>query len=157
MPKTISTTEFKAILIREPIKAKSDEWKETAHKWAVTINGQSFDYYTGLAHRTDAGRIRSTGGFTFKELKHKSLTDIGLKELFQVSHATPPILDDVLHSLVMDSDACETSFCDWCGDFGYETDSRKALEIYLACQENATKLRKAGIDIAAERERLADY
>jgi hypothetical protein len=68
-----------------------------------------------------------------------------------------PELDGVLHSLIMDSAACEESFEDWCSNFDYSTDSRKALQIYLDCQENAAKLRKAGVDIAAERERLQDY
>lgn len=63
----------------------------------------------------------------------------------------------MLYSLVMDSDACDMSFDDWCSNFGYETYSRKALDTYLECQKNALKLRKAGIDIEAERERLWDY
>ncbi len=28
-------------------------------------------------------------------------------------------------------------FADWCANFGYDTDSRKALATYLACQKNA--------------------
>ena len=68
-----------------------------------------------------------------------------------------PSLDDVLHSLVMDAEAEEMGFADWCATFGYDTDSRKALDVYLSCQHNTTLLREAGVNIAAERERLADY
>ena len=68
-----------------------------------------------------------------------------------------PTLDDVLYSLISDSQACEMSFDEWCSDFGYNTDSRKALETYLLCQSNTKKLVKAGIDISKERERLQDY
>ena len=148
---------FETILIREPNKAKSDDWKETAHHWLVTINGVKFDYYTGLAHRVEALRFRSDSGHEFKELQHMNLTESGLKALFQVSKAKPPKLDDVLHSLVMDSSASEQSFDDWCGEFGYDTDSIKALATYMDCQRNTIKLRNAGIDIAAQRERLANY
>lgn len=116
-----------ALLLRGPRKAKSDNWQETAHHWLVTIGGQEFDYYTGSAHVTEKGTPKK------------------------------PALDDVLYSLVMDARACEMSFYDLCSELGYDTDSRKALAIYEQCQTNTDKLRKAGVDIAAERERLADY
>jgi hypothetical protein len=38
---------FEALHVREPVKTKSDDWQETAHKWAVKIAGQEFEYYTG--------------------------------------------------------------------------------------------------------------
>lgn len=124
---------FETKLIRRPIAKKSDDWHQTAFQWLVFINGQQFDYYTGSAH-------------VFKS-KHSWVED----------KPKPPSLDDVLHSLVMDAEAEEMSFDDWCGNLGYDTDSRKALETYLACQHEARLLRKAGVNITAERERLADY
>lgn len=69
-----------------------------------------------------------------------------------------PELSSVLYSLVMDASACDESFEDWCSNFGYDTDSRKALETYLSCQESASKLHKAGIYITDDlREFLQDY
>ena len=73
------------------------------------------------------------------------------------SVAVPPSVDDVLYSLAMESDACEMSFHDWCGNFGYDTDSRSALDTYLACQENGRKLEKAGINLCEAREAFAEY
>ena len=122
---------FEAKLMRNPVKTKSDCWEETAFHWVVTINGQSFDYYMGAAHVTK-GNVHG----------QKAIT---------------PTLDDVLYALCSDASACDESFEDWCSNYGFDTDSRKALEMYLACQESATKLRKAGVNIAAERERLQDY
>lgn len=52
--------------------------------------------------------------------------------LFQ--DATPK-LEQVLNSLLSDARAGEMPFDDFCCDFGYDTDSRKALETYLACQK----------------------
>lgn len=147
--------EYKAVLIREPLKAKSEDWQETAHHWFVTINGQSFDYYTGRAHRTPYGHGYMRDEYA--RLKHKTLTDAGLETLLKNSKATAPSLDDVLHNLVSDADAAEQTFSEWCSNFEYDTDSRKALATYEACQQCADKLRKAGIDIAAERERLQDH
>lgn len=115
-----------AELVRAAIKEKSNNWQETADQWLVNINGQKFDYYTGIGHRKK-GRPQK------------------------------PELDAVLYALVLDAGASEERFDDWCANFGYDPDSRKALETYLQCQETAAKLRKAGINIAAECERLADY
>jgi hypothetical protein len=124
---------FETALIRGPLKTRSSDWQETAYEWRVTLNGVSFPYFTGSGLVTKA------------------------KTVFDKDRPKKPSLDDVLHSLVLDASACDQSFDDWCSDYGYDTDSRKALETYLTCQENATKLRKAGVDIAAERERLQDY
>lgn len=146
---------FTAVLIRNPKKAKSDEWHDIAHEWVVTINDQAFSYFTGLGHREFMGL--PSDRTEYAALKNANLTELGLINLLRMSKATPPKLDDVLHSLGMDAEACEQSFEEWCSNMGGDTDSRKALETYLACQGAAAKLRKAGIDIAAQRERLADY
>lgn len=147
---------FKAVFVRDPIKVKSDDWQETAHQWAVVIGGQSFDYFTGLGHREV---LRPLGDVDrYNQLSRGvNLSESQSKELLKLSKPTPPKLDDVLSSLVMDASATERSFPNWCDDFGYDTDSRKALSIYEQCQVNADKLVKAGIDIDAERERLQDY
>lgn len=51
-----------------------------------------------------------------------------------------PELVDVMYSVLMDASAMEQSFTDFCEDFGYDTDSRKALGIYRACKRNGKKL-----------------
>lgn len=38
-------------------------------------------------------------------------------------------------------EASSLSFDDWCGNFGYDTDSRKALRTYLACQKGMMGVR----------------
>lgn len=150
---------FKAHFIRDPLKSKSDNWQDTAHKWLVSINGQDFEYYTGLAHRKEVrkGHRGRIGNYTYDEMARMNLTEAGFKQLLELSKPTPPTPDDVLYCLVSDAEAAETTFAEWCNNFGYDTDSRKALAIYEQCQQNTDKLRKAGINIAAERERLQDY
>ena len=117
----IDLPDFKRVHVRKPINSKSDNWQEKANQWLVYINGESFDYYTG----------------------------IGIKN-------GPSVLC-VLHSLCMDASACEESYDDWCDSLGYDSDSRQALETYLQCQNNASKLRKAGVDVNAMQNFLQDY
>lgn len=119
--------EYKATCTRLAISKKGTDWKDTADKWDISINGVSFDYYTGAGHRKDGKPVK-------------------------------PELSSILYSLVLDASACDEGFGDWCDTFGYDTDSRKALETYLSCQETGARLRKAGIHVSDDlREFLAEY
>ena len=52
-----------------------------------------------------------------------------------------PTVADVLNSLTLDASCVEyLSFGDWCDEFGYDTDSRKALEMFIACGETASNI-----------------
>ena len=53
-----------------------------------------------------------------------------------------PHAADVLHSLCLDIASAEISFEDWCADYGYDSDSRKAERIYNACNAEAKKVRR---------------
>ena len=52
----------------------------------------------------------------------------------------PVLAAELLYSVLLDSSANDMSHADWCADYGYDEDSRKGLEVYLACQENYSKL-----------------
>lgn len=47
--------------------------------------------------------------------------------------ADEPTTEDVLSCVA--SDATDETFDDWCSDFGYDTDSRRALATYEGCRE----------------------
>lgn len=70
-----------------------------------------------------------------------------------------PSAASVLHSMVLDSDACNMSFNEWCSDFGYDTDSRKAYATYEACQKSGDQLKRLfNHDVIEQlREALQDY
>jgi hypothetical protein len=56
-----------------------------------------------------------------------------------------PSAEDVLDCLASDSSSYENyagSFEDWCGEFGYDTDSRKAERTYNVCGTQAGKLKR---------------
>lgn len=51
-----------------------------------------------------------------------------------------PKLEDVLESLSMDISSADDTFESFCDNCGYDTDSRKAFQIYEACQVIAKDL-----------------
>ena len=61
-----------------------------------------------------------------------------------LAHTREPRADEVLHCLAMDASGVDnaTGFEDWCSNYGYDTDSRKAERIYKTCQRQAKKLRQ---------------
>lgn len=54
-----------------------------------------------------------------------------------------PKADDVLDCLASDASGIENarSFEDWCGDYGYDTDSRAAEKTFKTCEHQAKRLR----------------
>lgn len=53
-----------------------------------------------------------------------------------------PTVGAVLDCLASDSSNIGDSFEDWCADYGYDTDSRKALRTFNMCRRQAERLRK---------------
>lgn len=153
--------------------------------WRININGQTFDFFEGIGHFVTGGNmwkhpqevaesiakyIGSRGQVNTRDIastlanfykptkrlpKAKWYKDTGV--VYNVGPVEPPELDSVLYCLIADAEAESMSFEDWCDMFGMSTDSRKAIALYLECQETAKKLRLAKINIEAERERLQDY
>ena len=140
-----------------------DRWVLTLSKGSIT---ETFDYWTGIGHRK-ARKFASCGEW----LPQRALKIIGGMELRQTdenfknakaelengSTAVYPKLDDVLCCLLSDSEACDLSFEEWCAEFGYDTDSRKALAVYEACKANGEKCKRLGIGGAEMREKFADF
>lgn len=173
MRNKIDALKYEAVFIRNPLKVKSDNWQETSHEWRITINEQSFSFFTCLGHRESKykmnkkrhailsydGNIYIPDALSqYKRLKNANLTQEGMEKFFKVSVAVIPEVKDVLYSLVMDASAENETFADWCANSGYDEDSRKAMNIYLACQENATKLHQLKLGTHNElQEFFQDY
>ena len=129
-------------------------------RWLVTINGQQFDYFTGIGHRKhNYALINKRMHADILYARVKNPTSVNVQRIIEHdTKAVPPKLDDVLYCLITDSEACSETFESWCSNLGFDTDSRKAMDTYLACQKNGEKLRKAGVtDIEAAREAFQDY
>jgi len=152
----IAALKYEVKHLRDPIAQKDEnEWRNTADAWLfVFSNGSTQEYYTGIGHRT----MRVAYKAEYKRLKNANLTQYGLEQFIKVSSPTKPTIDSLLSSLAMDSRAENESFADWCSDFGYDTDSRKALETYEDCQSAGKFLRGIGFkDLESLREFYSQY
>jgi hypothetical protein len=74
-----------------------------------------------------------------------------------IAHTPQDRPAETLDSILSDAQAGEESFEDFCGNFGYDTDSRKAERLYRACQRTNKAVRRVFGDdferfIAAERD-----
>lgn len=146
---SVTFPEYTVMQVSDPQRPRG-EWPESSHKFIFTIKGKTFDYFTGLAHRQAIG-------FDKKEYEHLSRSNInehGLRHLLKISRATLPDIEELFYCLYLDSSAESMAFSDWCADFGYDTDSRKALKTYEDCQENAVKMR--GL-VNVSMEKLQEY
>jgi hypothetical protein len=142
--------------LRNPIAKEGENWSDASDAWLVIINGQHFDYFTGIGHRkidmsTCWGTKWSGDSKYVIQNRHK----LRIEVLVQVSKPVTPKFDSILACLVRD--AVGQTFDDWCSAYECETDSRKALQSYMDCQETAKKLRLAKVPIEKEAERLQDY
>ena len=53
-----------------------------------------------------------------------------------------PSIEDILNSLSIDTMSIESeSFEQWCDEFGYDSDSRKAYKIYQSCLAESKQLK----------------
>lgn len=136
-------------------QSRNKDQKDPSLNWKVTLkrNGReiiSTDYMQGCA---DAPSYRQMDNSVKRAQIVREECEAGVR-------VKKPALRDVLYSLSMDADAIEyPSFEEWASNFGYETDSRKAENIYRTCLEIALKLRAAiGDDgLAKLREACQDY
>lgn len=134
--------------------------------WRFTIKDQSFEYFTGVGLREEVtADAKRRAAFDFPGLTEKDAagqTLYGRRYLQRVQELrkpqTPPIAG-LLYSLVLDGSACGESFASWCDNFGYDSDSRKALATYEECQQGFDRLRKVfgPAQITRVQELLQDY
>jgi len=89
---------------------RGDEWDKTARHWRITITRDGRQM-----------RLHYSQGSAIKD---------------------DPTLEDVLDCVAMDAAGINNAqgFEDWCSEYGYDTDSRKAERVYLECVEQAEKL-----------------
>lgn len=72
---------------------------------------------------------------------------------------TKPKNSDIMYSLLMDSEAGNYSFQDFCDNFGYSSDSIKDFSIYQECKKTSKNLRKVFTNeqLQQMQEALQDY
>jgi hypothetical protein len=110
---------------------KCDEWRVTfenkAGKWTTR-------YFTGLGLREKlkgAKAMRAPGNWFDSKTRQ-----------WYADRPKKPLIAAVLYSLFMDARAAESNFNDWCDEYGFSSDSIKALNMYKECLETAAMLRR---------------
>ena len=115
---------------------KRDKWDCDEWRAKFTKQGKELEtvFYTGTGHRKSSAEMPA------------DIARLGPRTLARVEwekrnlKPVAPTAACVLYGLIMDGNACDYLFDDWCADYGYDTDSRKALDTYLECQAIGTKL-----------------
>lgn len=120
--------------------------------WRVKVGSYEIDYFSGLGNRTPAPKSANGG----PPPRRGTLL---YEQLEALRKPVAPSAAGVLYSLLSDAEAGDMSFSEWCGEFGCDNDSIKALNIYKQCEETARALGKVftRAQMAELREALQDY
>lgn len=131
-------------------KPRDKRWPH--YEWRVTLERagerHSFDYTCGVGHVNPMPK-----GFRATHDKRER------EKAWEADPRAPrtPNAAAVVSTLVASSSGSDQTFEGWCSDFGYNPDSRKALDTYLASQGEALALRRlfrehwrAVVDAASE-------
>lgn len=157
--------EYRAEFVPQRLSRSAGETRKSLN-WRITLTRKEgrarplvTDYMQGIGHVPD---IAAWHGFDRREIEGQAAecgTYRPKGRRFGRQSVPPPALRDVLYSLVLDAEALDMSFDDWCETFGYDTDSRKAEATYRMCCELGHQL--AAIighpAISQLREAFQDY
>ena len=114
---------------------RDNDWR--CDVWKITLTsgkaGYTFEYYTGTGQRVDDAAAK----LALKNVSKHSIARRG--EVLNNQVPVYPAVAGLLYSVQLDAEACEQCFDTWCRELSYDTDSRKALETYLLCQQNGMK------------------
>lgn len=129
--------------------AVGGKWPHDKFNIVLTPKGKSpylFEFSTGIGHRVHLKNFKVPAKTIFNGTKHRELT--GWTKAFIPSDSfrpeyvvVKPTAASVLYSILLDGSAIDMSFHDWCGDYGYDTDSISARATYDACCVIGVKLR----------------
>jgi len=118
-----------------------DEWRFTlTRKESGNIERFEFPFFTGVGLRQPSN----------VPTKYPA----PLKAKHQWEKPVAPHPADLVYSLLLDGAAANVSFNDWCADYGYDSDSIKALSTYQECCKTGETMRR--MFTVEQRQALAD-
>lgn len=130
-------------------KENDKEW--ACDVWNVSFNSELFTYKTGLGHRLE-GNPKTPYTPVLKPYKRDieqlhSLLELSnrisaVHKVKERTFAVRPTQASVLYCLLLDAEASNDSFNNWCDAFGYDNDSLLAFKTYQACCDSAIQLSK---------------
>lgn len=144
---------------------KTGDWYN--FKWEIKINSKySTEYRLGLGHCTTK---MPSNKKMYKSIVKSQISEAHLIEILKAKKNSRvsswdaeqvrmlwvkiPTVKEILYALATDASLAEGTFKDFCDNLGYDSDSRKALDIYLRCQETHNMLRMLKLDT----QRILDW
>lgn len=142
---------FEARYVGETVRDNDwqcDEWRVSLMKGKTKFETP---FYTGFGHRKQV-QAMPTPPYRKGTLAYEQWAKSAFKP--QAPHAA-----DVMHSLLLDGEAINESFTDWADNYGYDSDSIKALRTYEQCCATGKELRKlfTHAELETLREMMQDY
>lgn len=139
-----TTTEFDIEALPVSIKyvgVSNAAWgKHDMDEWRVSITTDNrtdrFPYYTGLGLRSPIPALL----LSINPPRRGTLAYEALEK--ECRKPVEPKIADVLYCLFLDAQAAEQKFHDWCSDYGYDSDSISALNMYKSCLDTAEVIRR---------------
>ena len=119
----------------------------------VPIRPEMEDKIQAIVTLRYEGRIMSTPYFYGSLKQYEGSTKVQKAKLEKIEPA------DVVNCLIVDSDVLNySSFEDWAENLGYDTDSRKAEDMWKSCQKIAASVKALlGADFEQFQEASQDY
>jgi hypothetical protein len=127
------------------VKSNGSGWTNAHFEWRVTLRRASTDQAFTTVYRCGTGHAKPQPDYLFPRSEESWLKRPGT--------AIPPTAASVVACLMSDAQCGADTFEDFCSNCGYDTDSRRALDIYLTCQQTATAMRRM---LRADFERVAE-
>ena len=115
----------------------------------------------GIRAESQYGAVEVPEGWTPGTHPYKVTLRFGRRRLtvpffMGPAHSKEPTAADVLSCIVSDARSGELDFDEFCGEFGYDADSRKAEQTWRACKAMAPRVRRFLGD-AFERVEQAEH
>lgn len=149
------TVSFVSLYAKQSSEGPHKVW-QLCYSGIVTYKGKSeaFDYFAGYGCAQDALRKMEKTAIRFgwadsglitailKHGAHRLISQDKVREVMtELCKVWKPKAEDLLNCLSLDAQAGCEIFSDFCANFGYDEDSRKAESIHRECQKTADKLR----------------
>jgi hypothetical protein len=126
----------------------------SCYHWSVDLaySGRTVTttFYTGLGHvnKPPIGYLVHSEMVTLRDRQRfpddRSVFGSLLRQAWYADKRAPisPNAADVLSCMVSDTNAGQQSFEEFCSDYGYDIDSRKAFKTWEACKDSALQCLK---------------
>lgn len=135
----LETIGVKADPVFVAYRQKSPEWDWPHFEWLVTLTRGDVTIRTPF--KQGAGNAKTMPRHYKRETSLNDSQRLA-SWLHEVKARVVPSAAAVVSTLIASSSGSDQTFHDWCSDFGYSEDSRKALDTYLGCQTELVSLRR---------------